>query len=50
MLSAVAKEIFSVQATSAQSERDFSKAGLIRTSRRAQMSAKKLMLNFWILL
>ena len=42
MLSAVAKGIFSAQATSAQSERDFSQAGLIRTARRAQMSAKKL--------
>ena len=42
MLSAVAKEIFSAQATSAQSERDFSQAGLTRTARRAQMSAKKL--------
>ena len=41
MLSAVAKEIFSA-ATSAQSERDFSQASLIRTARRAQMSAKKL--------
>ena len=33
MLSAVAQEIFSAQATSAQSERDFSQAGLIRTTR-----------------
>ena len=39
MLSAVAKEIFS---TKAQSERDFDQPGLIRTPRRAQMSAEKL--------
>ena len=51
MLSAVAEEIFSAQATSAQSERDFSQAGLIRTACRAQISAKNcFMLNFWILL
>ena len=30
------------QATSAQSERDFSQTGLIRTARRAETSAKKL--------
>ena len=42
MLSAVSKEIFSAQATSAQSEQDFSRAVLFRTARRTQMSAKKL--------
>ena len=42
MLSAVAKEIFSAKATSAQSEWDFSQAVLFRTARRSQMSAKKL--------
>ena len=42
MLSAVAQEISSAQATSAQSERDFSQAGLIRTTRRALMFAGKL--------
>ena len=47
MLSGVAREkLFSAQATRAQNERDFSQAGLTRTARRAQVSAKKLMLNF----
>ena len=47
MLSAVGKEIFSAQATSAQRERDFGQSGLIRTvtARRTQMSAKKIFLG-----
>ena len=42
MLSGVAKKIFSAQATSAQSERDFSQVGLVRTTCRVWMFAKKL--------
>ena len=42
MLSAVANEIFSAQTASAQSEQDFSRAGLIRTACIAQIFAEKL--------
>ena len=41
-ISRVAKEIFAAQASSAQSERDFSKAGLIRTARRSLLSADQI--------
>ena len=41
-LARIAKELFAVQGSSAQSERDFSTAGLIRTAKRSQLSARQV--------
>ena len=42
ILSAVAKEILPTQATSAESERDFSKMGLTRLAKRSLLKAEKV--------